>query len=202
MDRRAHVFIAEPSVIIRSGIISVLKRLTMLNIDIAEISDISTLVSQLNRYKPDILIVDPSYLGIYSLQRLKDEAHYSAFKTIALQNVTMNGHTLKNYEGVISIYDSPDAIRDKMLALMQTDGSEEDKQELSDREKEVLVCVIKGFSNKQIADQLCISIHTVITHRRNIVAKLQIHSPAGMTIYAIVNKLVEFGEIKDAVYSE
>ena len=68
---------------------------------------------------------------------------------------------------------------------------------LSTREKEIIVCVVKGMTNKQIADALCISAHTVITHRRNIAAKLQIHSAAGLTIYAIVNNLVELSEIKD-----
>ena len=70
---------------------------------------------------------------------------------------------------------------------------------LSTREKEIIVCVVKGMTNKQIADALCISAHTVITHRRIIAAKLQIHSAAGLTIYAIVNKLVELSEIKDTL---
>ena len=56
--------------------------------------------------------------------------------------------------------------------------------------------VQKGMTNKEIAESLCLSIHTVITHRRNIARKLQIHSPAGLTIYAIVNKLVELNDIK------
>jgi DNA-binding NarL/FixJ family response regulator len=55
---------------------------------------------------------------------------------------------------------------------------------------------VKGMTNKEIAEQLYLSIHTVITHRRNISKKLQIHSAAGLTIYAIVNKLVEIGEVK------
>ena len=70
---------------------------------------------------------------------------------------------------------------------------------LSAREKEIIVCVVKGMTNKQIAEALCISAHTVITHRRNIAAKLQIHSAAGLTIYAIVNKLVELSEIRDTI---
>lgn len=70
---------------------------------------------------------------------------------------------------------------------------------LSAREKEIIVCVVKGLTNKQIADVLCISTHTVITHRRNIAAKLQIHSAAGLTIYAIVNKLVELSEIRETI---
>ena len=70
---------------------------------------------------------------------------------------------------------------------------------LSAREKEIIVCVVKGMTNKAIADKLYLSIHTVITHRRNIARKLQIHSPAGLTIYAIVNKLVELSDIKDSL---
>lgn len=62
---------------------------------------------------------------------------------------------------------------------------------LSDREKEIIVCLVQGMSNKEIASHLFISVNTVITHRRNIVRKLQIHSLAGLTIYAIVNNLID-----------
>lgn len=79
------------------------------------------------------------------------------------------------------------------------DAPAERRETLSAREREVVVCVVKGLSNKQIADELSISTHTVITHRRNIAAKLQIHSAAGLTIYAIVNKLVELADIKDTI---
>lgn len=68
--------------------------------------------------------------------------------------------------------------------------------DLSQREKEIICCVVKGLSNKEIAEQLYISIHTVITHRRNIARKLQIHSPTLLTVYAIVNKLVDISEVK------
>ena len=67
---------------------------------------------------------------------------------------------------------------------------------LSDREKDVIVSVVQGMTNKEIADHLCISINTVITHRRNIAKKLQIHSAAGLTIYAIVNNLVDISSVE------
>ena len=67
---------------------------------------------------------------------------------------------------------------------------------LSDREKEIVHCVAMGMTNKEIADTLCLSINTVTTHRRNITSKLQIHTPNGLTIYALVNKLVKLNEIK------
>ena len=67
---------------------------------------------------------------------------------------------------------------------------------LSEREKDVVVSLVQGMANKEIADHLCISVNTVITHRRNIARKLQIHSPAGLTIYAIVNGLVDISSVK------
>ncbi len=67
--------------------------------------------------------------------------------------------------------------------------------QLSDREKAVAVCVAKGLSNKDIADQLFLSVNTVTTHRRNIARKLNIHSAAGIAIYCVVNKLVSLEEI-------
>jgi len=69
-------------------------------------------------------------------------------------------------------------------------------EELSEREKDVLIQVVKGLSNKEIADVLCISMHTVISHRKNIARKLNIHSTAGLTIYAIVNKLVDLNTLE------
>ena len=72
----------------------------------------------------------------------------------------------------------------------------ESSGELSDREKEVICHVVRGLSNKEIAEKMFISANTVMTHRRNIARKTQIHSPAGLTIYAIVNGLINLDEIK------
>ena len=68
---------------------------------------------------------------------------------------------------------------------------------LSQREQDIVRCVAMGLSNKEIAEKLYISVHTAITHRRNIAQKLQIHSPAGLTIYALVNQLVTIEELAD-----
>ena len=75
-------------------------------------------------------------------------------------------------------------------------GAGQNADALSDREKEVIVALVQGMANKEIADHLCISVNTVITHRRNIARKLQIHSPAGLTIYAIVNGLIDISSVK------
>jgi DNA-binding CsgD family transcriptional regulator len=75
--------------------------------------------------------------------------------------------------------------------LLREPGSESGENDLTLREKEVLTLVAMGFSNKEIADNLFISIHTVITHRKNITAKLGIKSISGLTVYAIINRLID-----------
>ena len=84
----------------------------------------------------------------------------------------------------------------KNISAMVFKGGQDNSDTLSDREKDVIIGVVQGLQNKEIADRLCISVNTVITHRRNIARKLQIHSPAGLTIYAIVNGLVDISSVK------
>ena len=62
--------------------------------------------------------------------------------------------------------------------------------ELSEREREILVAVARGKTNKEIADLYCISIHTVISHRKNIARKTGIKTIAGLTVYALLNNLI------------
>lgn len=196
MGRRVHIVIAEPSIIIRSGLSSVLKRIPALNIDVAEIGNLSSLPTQLRRYRPDILIVNPMLFGAFSLSQIKSDADVPQLKVVALLMALANNDILKQYDECFSVNDSPEVIREKLNRLVNSEEKRVNRQELSSREKEIIGCVVKGLTNKQIADLLCLSTHTIMTHRRNIANKLQIHSPAGLTIYAIVNKIVEINDIK------
>lgn len=81
-------------------------------------------------------------------------------------------------------------------AVQQSGDLPASVDELSAREKEIVICIAKGMSNKEIANALCLSVHTVATHRRNISTKLQIHTSVGIAIYAIVNKLLTLSEIR------
>ncbi len=82
------------------------------------------------------------------------------------------------------------------MKLLDLREHENISNELSNREKDIIVEVAKGLTNKQIADKLFLSVHTVMTHRKNIANKLQIHSPSGLTIYAILNNLVDLDQVK------
>ena len=76
-----------------------------------------------------------------------------------------------------------------------TDSEDEDGETLTDREKQIVACVVRGLTNREVAEHLYISINTVLTHRRNISRKLDIHSVSGLTIYAIVNGIVQIDEV-------
>ncbi len=199
MAKRINIVVVDPSSIIRCGVVTLLQRATMSNITVAESADIATVISQKRVCAPDLLIINSSCLGYFSPAQLRVDIGNENLKIIALQSTFVEQNILQNYDGVISIFDTIDTIKEKVLELMTDRSPADSKKELSQREKEIIVCVVKGMTNKQIADTLILSSHTVIAHRRNIANKLQIHSPSGLTIYAIVNKLVDLSEIKNTI---
>ena len=76
------------------------------------------------------------------------------------------------------------------------DSPKSEGEDLSQREKEILVCVAKGMLNKEIADQFNFSIYTVITHRKNITRKTGIKTVAGLTVYALLNNMIDLNSFE------
>ena len=197
MSQRTHLIIAERSDIIRNGLLSILQKFTTKDLDFAEISNDNNILEQIDRYKPDILIINTSYLDKSSLSKIRANSHLIGIKIIALQCNLIDKKDTEQYDDIIYTYDSASSIKEKIKNIIKLENlksnkeSKNKKQELSKREKEIVICVAKGMTNKEIADKLFLSLHTITTHRRNISAKLQIHSSAGLTIYAIVNNLID-----------
>lgn len=82
-------------------------------------------------------------------------------------------------------------LRDQCREAFTSGQSSRKAGELTSREAEVLQLIAEGFSNKQIAAELCISIKTVEKHRQQVMNKLNIHDVAGLTRYAISKGMVE-----------
>ena len=193
------IVIAENSVIIRSGLAVVLRRLPNLSVQPVEIATPESLTHYMQMHTPDIVIANPNFGGWFDLTTFKAAHEKSGIRYMALISSVTDPNMLKAYDGHFSICDDLDTIAAQINQILHTEEPEEENGEqdvLSQREKEIVTCVVKGMTNKAIADKLFLSIHTIITHRRNIARKLQIHSPAGLTIYAIVNKLVALEDIK------
>ncbi len=201
MSAYLKIVIAEPSAIVRSGLETILKHLPGLRIQVSEITTIESLTEDLRTHQPDILIINPSIPGYFTIPHLKEMTGCPDMKCFALLYALTDHSLTRYYDDQISIFDSADELKHKLerLHTKKEEGDESDEQQtLSTREKEIVVCVVKGMTNREIADRLFLSTHTVITHRRNIARKLQVHSASALTVYAIVNKLVELSDIEKA----
>ncbi len=191
--RRIHIMVAEPSIILRKGIVNVLLDMNSLRIDVAEVVDLMHIKEDVLRISPDIIIVNPANLGMSHPRDLVGQA--SHIKFVAFQNYVLSTEQTNMYDAVISVTDTLLQIESTLEKLVNTEEAES-KAELSTREKEIVAAIALGKSNKEIAEQLFISTHTVMTHRKNIASKLEIHNPAGLTIYAIVNKLIDIDQVQ------
>ena len=156
--------------------------------------------SRLRILDPDVVIVDPSVLDFRSRKdgrtRLADICD-SIVIALAVSGVTED--VLRQYDGSISIYDTGEEVLRKVRSSVDSrslEPSQNEGGELSAREKEILVCVAKGMLNKEIADKLNLSIYTVITHRKNITRKTGIKTVAGLTVYALLNGLIDMSSIQ------
>lgn len=191
------IAIAELSYIIRKGIVYSLSQLDSVK-KVVELKEIDDIKYELEIHKPDAVIINPMLLGQASKQDIRQQLNISSNTiVIALVYNLIDSQFYRSYDGVIMINDSKEKINSVVVDCLNRDQEKQsDQEELSDREVEILISVVKGMSNKEIAEHHNISIHTAITHRRNITRKLKVHSVSGLTIYAIINNLIDISDIQ------
>lgn len=193
MDR-TRILVIDHSEIIRQGIHSILK-VQSFNYEV-RFSDNPREINELIRSgKVDILLVNPSSYFDSKGERIKllrQEAINFGFKLIALVYAYFDEQVLSLFDEVIYINDEEEKIFSKLARLIESGNpaTEEESAAISQRELDVVRLVALGKSNRDIAEELFISIHTVISHRKNITSKLGIKSVSGLTIYAVINKLI------------
>lgn len=196
-NKKILIVIAESSPVVSAGFHHCLQRLPGVQAHIMEVKTPADLMACVKSNSPDIILANPGFGGYFNPDSIRAELAGTDVKIIAIELGKLNAQTSALYDNVISVIDDTDTIANKIRSI-SSDGktSVSEKESLSQREKEIISHVVKGMTNQEIADKLFLSIHTVITHRRNIARKLEIHSATGLTIYAIVNKIVDLSEIK------
>jgi len=198
-NSRKNILIISPSRVVARGIEAVLEehgefRVTSILSDFAHGSE-----SALRSVDADIVIVDPLVLDYVSRQNGRVLlSEYTSAPVVALQTAMMDDDSLKQFDEVISLYDAPTTIVSKLRRAVKTspEAPKAEGNDLSLREKEILVCVAKGMLNKEIADQFNLSIYTVMTHRKNITRKTGIKTVAGLTVYALLNNLIDSSAVE------
>lgn len=140
--------------------------------------------------KHDILFVDDASYLIHA-------GKLSAKNIVVLVNQTPQKLDESPTPVLYTLCDEEEMIAQigKLLSSISKETENNTKKEISDRERDVLVLVAKGYMNKEIADKLNISMNTVITHRKNITSKLGIKTISGLTIYAVINGMISPSEV-------
>lgn len=191
------IIVAESAPIIKSGLADSLKQLKDLHPSVVEVDSKSSLLTLVSSEIIDLLIVNPTFGGILNPDEIRKASLNQDIKIHAIEIGKLSKTILSLYDDHIHITDDLNELKEKVKTAVAIEGDDnEEKESLSAREKEIIILVVKGMTNQEIADKLFLSVHTVMTHRRNIARKLQIHSATGLTIYAIVNNLVDLAEIK------
>lgn len=191
------IIIVETSSIISSGLSSFFNDMNQIMVT-SIVDNIDDLQDKIIVHNPDILIINPMVLG-YNINNFFKHLHqdYPNINCIALITSYIDKSILKYFKEIIDLSDNKQKVINKILNLNNNndESSQNESIDLSNRETDVLVCVAKGMTNKDISDMLNISVHTVITHRKNIVKKTGIKSVAGLTVYALLNNLLDESEI-------
>ena len=193
------VLLIIPSMIVARGIEAVLSELGEFRVE-GILSDLShASEARLRNMDADVIVIDPIVFDHVSrLNGRSRLAEHSNAAVVALRTIPMDDEQIRQYDGTVSMYDDPVSVvrklRESLAAHEETPVSE--GYDLSQREKEILVCVAKGMLNKEIADHCNLSIHTVITHRKNITRKTGIKTVAGLTVYALLNNLIDSNSIE------
>ena len=192
------ILIAETSPIISAGLTSFFEDMNQIMVA-SVVDNIEDLQDKIIVHNPDILIINPMMLGYTIGNFFKQMSqNYPNINRVALVTSYVDKNILKYFKEIIEPNDNKQKVVNKILNLLNNNdetASQNESVDLSNREVDVLVCVAKGMTNKDISDMLNISVHTVITHRKNIVKKTGIKSVSGLTVYALLNNLVEESEI-------
>lgn len=195
--RRCKVAIVEESAVVAEGLrVLLAAEGEFETVYVAE--DLRTLNERFALVAPDVVIV--STLLSCGLPRNVRAAYPDLRNTamVALSVAVRDDEILRQFDGVLNIYDKPSSMVKKLRAAVEQSEANpyDESHDLSERERDVLVRVAKGLSNKEIADDLNISIHTVMSHRKNIVHKTGIKSVAGLTVYALLNNLLDRNDVE------
>ncbi len=193
---KANIYILEPSDIVYEGLVNLILKFsnhfTVYRIETIDELDMIDINKNIN-----IGLINPIFLSCNNriIQNLKK--NHPDFIWIGIIYNHYREDLLQFLDGFIKITDTLERIYNTLNNILSHQHSLEadDITILSDREMQVLKEIVKGKQNKEISDTLNISIHTVMSHRKNIAKKTGIKSISALTVYAITNKIIQLEEV-------
>lgn len=211
------ILVADNSVLVREGLKSLLRDMPLFSIE--EVSENNGLIIAIKKYKPNVLVIDPFSFEVSTEQIAALKKQFSNLNILAITNMLpkqeiasfldsgVTGYLLKDCdkEEICEAIENTNIgnrfLCGKIVDVMMSEAeikitpafvkrSSCEGMVVSEREIEIIKHISLGLSNKQIADKLCLSLHTINTHRKNIMQKLQVNNTAGIVMFAVKNNLL------------
>lgn len=199
MADRFTVVLVEASYLIQVGIDSLVQEMPQMFI--SEIFDGSEkrLVVKIQSKKPDVVIINPNILK-GKLLPIINQLNINDTCLVGLVDNNTPANLCSPFKYCLNINNDKYELLQILKKISGNLGPERDKKntvsELSEREITILQQVVSGLTNQETADKLFLSIHTITTHRKNITRKLGIKTVSGLTVYALMNKIVDLNDIE------
>ena len=195
MSGAEKILIIEPSAIIREGISAILTDACP-KADLSFVESVDNLfhVGQVDQFK--LILVNPVVLNLSKPISKKYQDFFNDKVLIGLISTHYDRSTLNEFTDNIFINDDEETIANTIIKNLKPSSKRNaiNNLTLSERETDVLKLLAIGRSNKEIAESLFISVHTVVSHRKNISSKLGVKSTAALVIYAVANNLIKLDE--------
>ncbi len=189
------IVIIEPSEIIVEGIKQFLERHPNFQIK-ASFPNWQSFVNWCMRKEDfQIVIINPAVIQFHNSFNVRDLfGDYPGISIVALQTQYVTEKILSYFDVTINIYDEGLLLPNKLLRTIEIGGNKDVEKSLdmrlSNRENEVLIYLAKGLSNKEIASEMCLSLHTIISYRKTLTRKINIKTVSGLILYALANNLI------------
>lgn len=213
------ISIADTSVIVRDGLKSILSAEQDFVME-SEFEKLEDLIFSLEKKVPDVLIIDPCSFGMNAQELSGILNSASGMRVLAVTNMISKMELSAFLDSGVCSYLLKECDREEIYSAVRSTrigerflcgkivnvllSAENTKPEVSsygkrvpcdgmnvtEREAEIIKYIAAGYSNKQIADKLFLSAHTVGTHRKNIMSKLRVNNTAGVVMFAVKNQLL------------
>ena len=199
MSQRLAVVLIENAFLIRAGVEQLLNELP--GVALIKVFDgkEKNLLKKINDLKPEVIIINPDTLQDNHVSFINALHKHNSYLTIGLVSPSAPQNIKSHFVACLNIANGKFELLEELKLNLGNKinlKKERVKTDLTDREKTIIKQVVSGLTNQEIADKLFLSIHTVITHRKNISNKLGIKTVSGLTVYALMNKIVDIHEIE------
>ncbi len=201
MSKTKKVIVVSNAFLISAGIESLALELSGMLVDHVYIGSEKKLRDKILADKPEFVIIDPDSVSDILIPLLRELNEEKDLKIIGLIQPSTSNKIISRFTYTLNIQNNKYQLIEDLQKIVGKDekNATDEEQTLSKRETEILRQLALGLTNQEVADKLFLSVHTVMTHRKKITRKLGIKTVSGLTVYALMNKLLDMREVERRV---